>query len=1011
MLLRQSSLGMLASRQAGRVLLLVAFASLLPCLVMPSAVASVTTPRPAAVGAADTVVITRDPSGSPNPVDSGGTVFCRVSAQDTMGHSLSYAWTSTAGSFEDSSQSGTIWYAPENTTGVTQFYTLGVLVTCSEGAMAFESYEQGVGSFTVSGPSGDPNPVEPYGVVHCTVSAQDSLHHTFSYFWSSPVGYFDSARVQNAVWHAPANPTGSVQYYTLTATVSCSGGKSVLVSYQQGVAPPSDVVTITSGPSGVANPTESGGKVQCSAAASDSLGHPVSYYWTAPAGSFENPDLQNAVWHAPPNTTGSAQYYTLTVKAYCTHGHSALGSYPQGVKSVPDTVAIYAGPAGNPNPVPSGGTVSCTVAAQDSLGHPLSYQWTSPGGPFENPYARQPIWHAPQNTTGSTQYYPVSVTVTCSQGKSDSGSYQQGVEPVPDSVTITAGPAGTPNPVDSAGTVSCSVAAEDALGHALTYHWGCSAGSFDHPDVQNPVWHAPPNASASTQQCVLTVTVTCSQGRSASGSYQQAVRSAADGVILTSGPSGTPNPVDSAGAVSCTVAAQDALGHALAYHWSSPAGAFDHPDVQTPTWRAPANTGDVAQQYALTVTVTCSEGASASGSFDEIVSPYQITTSTQLPVGVVQFSIPVRNPNRSDGRWTLREIISDPAAVVPHPETGEVAWWPYDTQAYTYGTVDDLLNPGYGYFVGTSAICSLEATGLPLRLDLWLNAGAWYTVGGPSQGCLWGECQRPPVDSGPWSWNTAKAAYDLSDRLDPWSGYWVHTTGSGYLRSPQGQTVVGLPRGRRATPGGPQAQAGALPPDGGPVLMGFDDVPEGYWAEAEIGEMRWLGVVSGYSLDPPIFRPREAVTRGQMAVFLCRAYLMTPLDSATPSFADVAADSWAYRHIEALYAAGIVGGYPDAAGGLPTYRPQVAVTRDQMAVFLARAAKLPLPDPEAAPFADVPVDYWAAAAIAAIKQAGITQGYPGDPPTFRPREVVTRDQMCVFLHRALVLHSEVAEAP
>jgi len=54
-------------------------------------------------------------------------------------------------------------------------------------------------------------------------------------------------------------------------------------------------------------------------------------------------------------------------------------------------------------------------------------------------------------------------------------------------------------------------------------------------------------------------------------------------------------------------------------------------------------------------------------------------------------------------------------------------------------------------------------------------------------------------------------------------------------------------------------------------------------------------------------------------------------------FADVPLDYWAGEQIEACVLADIVGGYTDG-----TYRPTVAVTRDQMAVYVARAFALPL---------------------------------------------------------------------
>jgi len=53
------------------------------------------------------------------------------------------------------------------------------------------------------------------------------------------------------------------------------------------------------------------------------------------------------------------------------------------------------------------------------------------------------------------------------------------------------------------------------------------------------------------------------------------------------------------------------------------------------------------------------------------------------------------------------------------------------------------------------------------------------------------------------------------------------------------------------------------------------------------------------------------------------------------TFLDVAPDFWSYKHIEYLAQEGVVGGYPDGY-----YRPTWSVTRDQMAVYIARALGL-----------------------------------------------------------------------
>jgi hypothetical protein len=65
-----------------------------------------------------------------------------------------------------------------------------------------------------------------------------------------------------------------------------------------------------------------------------------------------------------------------------------------------------------------------------------------------------------------------------------------------------------------------------------------------------------------------------------------------------------------------------------------------------------------------------------------------------------------------------------------------------------------------------------------------------------------------------------------------------------------------------------------------------------------------------------------------------------PDDTDGASFDDVTeagAWAWCFKHVEYCAGAGLVQGYADN-----TYRPAVIVTRDQMAVYIARMLDLPL---------------------------------------------------------------------
>lgn len=426
---------------------------------------------------------------------------------------------------------------------------------------------------------------------------------------------------------------------------------------------PADRVVITTGVDGAPNPVASGGQVQCSVTASDPLGHNLSYQWTAtdaggdPVGGFDDPTSPSPIWTAPVNRTDQVVSYTISVTVTCAEGQQATGSYQQQVNPVPDEVRIAAGPSGQPNPVGSGGQVQCSVTAEDSRRHALTYQWTAtdadgnPAGSFENADSAKATWTAPANYTDAPIKYTISVTVTCERGQQATASYEQVVNPVPDEVRITDGPKGEPNPVESEGQVQCSVTAEDSRGHPVSYRWqargpdGKAAGSFDDPTKANPVWTAPLNAGEQPVQYTISVTVTCEKGAKAEASFVQEVLGGHK-VRIVDVTFQWPRPPDenvrSGETLPCAVEAEDTLGHELSYLWQASfqagqsAGSFDDPTSATPTWTPP----EVAEETEVnfTVTVICSEGLRA-------VENYRVTVVPRLTGDV-----------DGDGQLTARDI-------------------------------------------------------------------------------------------------------------------------------------------------------------------------------------------------------------------------------------------------------------------------------------------------------------------------------------------------------------------
>ncbi|MDH3193478.1 MAG: DUF3152 domain-containing protein [Acidimicrobiia bacterium] len=164
--------------------------------------------------------------------------------------------------------------------------------------------------------------------------------------------------------------------------------------------------------------------------------------------------------------------------------------------------------------------------------------------------------------------------------------------------------------------------------------------------------------------------------------------------------------------------------------------------------------------------------------------------------------------------------------------------------------------------------------------------------------------------------------------------------------------------------------------------------------EADIEWIATQGITLG--CNPPLndhYCPGEAVTRGQMAAFLDRAFGLptTGVDFFTDDNGTVFESS-----INRIAQAGITLGCRDAT----QFCPDRTITREEMAAFLHRSP-LTLDAVDARTFVDIELSMFADD-IAWLSSVGITHGC--NPPTndrFCPTAPVTRGQMAAFLRRAL----------
>lgn len=116
-------------------------------------------------------------------------------------------------------------------------------------------------------------------------------------------------------------------------------------------------------------------------------------------------------------------------------------------------------------------------------------------------------------------------------------------------------------------------------------------------------------------------------------------------------------------------------------------------------------------------------------------------------------------------------------------------------------------------------------------------------------------------------------------------------------------------------------------------------------------------------------------------------------------FKDIS-NSYARQEIEELYKEGIISGK-----GQGVFNPKDKMTRAELAKVLALSLDLKEDVEMAKSFVDVSQDEWYAGYIGALVKTGITSGTSST--TFSPNKNVTRQELAVFLIRALELEESV----
>lgn len=180
-----------------------------------------------------------------------------------------------------------------------------------------------------------------------------------------------------------------------------------------------------------------------------------------------------------------------------------------------------------------------------------------------------------------------------------------------------------------------------------------------------------------------------------------------------------------------------------------------------------------------------------------------------------------------------------------------------------------------------------------------------------------------------------------------------------------------------------------------PLAVYRDIDQESVWSATYVSDAAKYGIMTGG--DGAMFAPKSPVTRAELAAVLLRVLHVQEADTSLEPFSDVNKDDWYAGYVQKAKDRGIVNGIDDSR-----FAPQAPVTREQMAVMLARGLHLRF-DPAygaAKDYADTQgINPEAFAAIQAAAAAGLMNG-TGDE-TFDPNGTVTREMLAAVAVRAI----------
>ncbi len=329
----------------------------------------------------------------------------------------------------------------------------------------------------------------------------------------------------------------------------------------------------------------------------------LSVLWQATAGRFDNATSLDPIYTAPMIAGCGDLEVEVALTAIDRCGASSTDSFRIRVVNVNHAPSVS---GGEDLWVDEGDAVVLSATAADMDGEGLRVLWAVGGpGSFDDPTALQAVFHAPIIDLCEGLTIQLAVTVIDPCGASACDTVLVHVRNVNRAPIVELGPDFA---VDEGQTIRWTPVVDDPDCDALRYCWTATAGTFDNPAAQNPLFALPATFQCAGEFVTVTLTVTDPCGLTASDSVRIQVRNINRAPTVELGPGLCVN--EGSTITLCPLAA-DPDGDVLRYAWSVSAGRLDSTCVPTPVFIAPIIKDCMDIDVAVTVTVTDPCGLSA----------------------------------------------------------------------------------------------------------------------------------------------------------------------------------------------------------------------------------------------------------------------------------------------------------------------------------------------------------------------------------------------------------------